>query len=87
MMIRLLLLTGLWMSNSVQAQQPTISKAQCRAMAEAMIAEGKKNIARSERPEDAAMLRTLTHDWQQRLDAGEDPCAVYSDIFKASTRL
>jgi hypothetical protein len=86
-MLRWFVIISLWMSNNVQAQQPSISQEQCRYMAKAMIAEGKKNISRSTRQEDVAMWIALTNDWQQRLDAGEDPCAVYRDIFKASTKI
>lgn len=87
MMIRLILLISLWMSNSVQAQHPMISKEQCLTLAKAMIAEGRTNIDRSTRPEDAVMLRTMTNDWQKRLDAGENPCTVYADIFAAISKI
>ncbi len=29
--------------------------------------------------------RVLMEDWISRLNAGEDPCAVYEDIFREST--
>ena len=32
-----------------------------------------------------AKRRVLVESWKRRLAAGEDPCAVYSDIGKAAT--
>jgi len=52
-----------------------------------MIAEAKRNIARSTRTEDARMWHELSSAWQQRLDSGEDPCSIYLDIFNTSTKI
>lgn len=89
MMIRILLIIlGLSFLNSYScAQESKMTKEQCLHMAKVMIAEGKRNIARSTRPDDVQQWRTLTANWQKRLDDGDAPCAVYADIFNISTKM
>lgn len=64
-----------------------MTKDQCLQLTEFMIAEAKRNIARSTRTEDARMWHELSSAWQQRLDSGEDPCSIYLDIFNTSTKI
>jgi len=42
-------------------------------------------VAKGGRPEMVEKRRVLVQSWKRRLAAGEDPCAVYSDIGKAAT--
>lgn len=58
----------------------------CRMGAESMIDVARQAVAEpSSRPERRAARRELMEDWIARLEAGEDPCVVYSDIGAAST--
>lgn len=72
----------------LQAQQTAPggpSREQRRKGAEEMIRVGEQAVARGGRAERVEKRRTLVEDWKRRLSAGEDPCAVYADIFRAST--
>ena len=41
---------------------------------------GEQAVAKGGRPEMVEKRRVLVESWKRRLAAGEDPCAVYSDI-------
>ena len=56
-----------------------------RLAVEGMIAEGRRAIAMTDNPERREQRRRWIDDWQQRLDAGEDPMLIYGDIFRIST--
>jgi len=58
---------------------------QCRQGAEYMIQVGEQSVAKGGRPELVEKRRAQVESWKRRLAAGEDPCAVYTDIGKAAT--
>ena len=70
----------------VEAQKPaTATREKCRQGADNMIKVGEQAIANGGRRELVEKRRALVESWKRRLASGEDPCAVYSDIGKAST--
>ena len=87
-------LTSLLMSCALAACSPEDSgsaiveseeASACRMGAEAMIDVARQAADEpSSRPERRAARRELMEDWIARLEAGEDPCSVYSAIGAAS---
>ena len=65
---------------------PDDEAGRCRYGADHMMALARQAVEdpRS-RPERSAKRRQLLDDWTSRIEAGEDPCAVYADIQKAAT--
>ncbi len=75
---------------SSEESSPAIAESEearaCRMGAESMIDVARQAVVEpSSRPERRAARRELMEGWIARLEAGEDPCVVYSDIGAAST--
>ena len=61
-------------------------KTMCKYSADHMIEIAEQSLnEKSSRPERIEKRRKLVEEWTSRMESGEDPCAVYADIQKAST--
>jgi Spy/CpxP family protein refolding chaperone len=64
---------------------PADAAGRCRYGAEHMIEFAKQSLSEPRaRPELTEKRRRQVQEWTSRLERGEDPCAVYRDIYKAS---
>ena len=71
--------------SSVAQERSEQEQAVCKFSADHMIEIAKQSLnEKSSRPERIESRRKLVEDWTRRMESGEDPCSVYSDIQKAA---
>ncbi|MBI5073759.1 MAG: hypothetical protein HZB62_01090 [Nitrospirae bacterium] len=70
---------------AAQTEKPAMTQEQCRNGSEYMISMGERAIQDARNNEERQRRTQLVTDWKTRLSRGEDPCAIYLDIFKAAT--
>ncbi|MGB1139318.1 MAG: hypothetical protein ACPG1A_00380 [Halioglobus sp.] len=71
--------------SSVAQERSEQEQAVCKFSADHMIEIAKQSLKeQSSRPERIEQRRKLVEEWTRRMESGEDPCSVYSDIQKAA---